>query len=306
MLKCFSIFILALFAMVTLAFSQTKSASQNTAQSSVSTTESAQLLSRVESYLRVLFAWGPEYKVTLGPITPSEIPDLLKVPVSVNYQGHDETGTVYVTKDAHFMFRGEIRDMSKDPFAENRAKIKLGDSPSLGPADAKLTVVEFSDFECPHCQEMYSILKLVEPEFPQVRFIFKNFPLEQIHPWAMTAALAGRCVYKTGASSAFLKFQDSVFTDQDAITADNAWEQLTQFAVTALGAQGSVDALHSCMTAPETKAAVDADVAEGKALGVDSTPTFFINGRPFIGGDRQSFEQIIQFGLSSDNSHIQK
>ncbi len=306
MLKCFSIFILALFAMVTLAFSQTKSASQNTAQSSVSTTESAQLLSRVESYLRVLFAWGPEYKVTLGPITPSEIPDLLKVPVSVNYQGHDETGTVYVTKDAHFMFRGEIRDMSKDPFAENRAKIKLGDSPSLGPADAKLTVVEFSDFECPHCQEMYSILKLVEPGFQQVRFIFKNFPLEQIHPWAMTAALAGRCVYKTGASSAFLKFQDSVFTDQDAITADNAWEQLTQFAVTALGAQGSVDALHSCMTAPETKAAVDADVAEGKALGVDSTPTFFINGRPFIGGDRQSFEQIIQFGLSSDNSHIQK
>ncbi len=306
MLKCFSIFILALFAMVALAFSQTKSASQNTAQSSVSTTESAQLLSRVESYLRVLFAWGPEYKVTLGPITPSEIPDLLKVPVSVNYQGHDETGTVYVTKDAHFMFRGEIRDMSKDPFAENRAKIKLGDSPSLGPADAKLTVVEFSDFECPHCQEMYSILKLVEPEFPQVRFIFKNFPLEQIHPWAMTAALAGRCVYKTGASSAFLKFQDSVFTDQDAITADNAWEQLTQFAVTALGAQGSVDALHSCMTAPETKAAVDADVAEGKALGVDSTPTFFIKGRPFIGGDRQSFEQIIQFGLSSDNSHIQK
>lgn len=246
----------------------------------------------------MLFGWGPEYKVKVGPATPSEIPDLVKVAVSVNYQGHDETGNVYVTKDGRYMFRGEIRDMSKDPFAENRAKIKLGDSPSKGPADAKLTVVEFSDFECPHCQEVYTALKVVEPEFPQVRFVYKNFPLVQIHPWAMTAALAGRCVYKSGSSSAFLKFQDSVFTNQGVITADSAWDQLTQYAVSALGTEGSADALHACMTAPETKAAVEADITEGKSLGVESTPTFFLNGRPVIGGDRQSLEQIIRFDLS--------
>lgn len=298
MSKRAAVFTLAIFATLALAFGQTKSPSHSTAQSAASATENSQLLSKVESYLRVLFGWGPEYKVKLGPVTPSEIPDLLKVPVSVNYEGHDENGTVYVTKDARFMFRGEIRDMSKDPFAETRAKIKLGDSPSLGPAGAKLTVVEFSDFECPHCQEVYSILKVVEPEFPQVRFVFKNFPLEQIHPWAMTAALAGRCVYKSGSSADFLKFQDSVFINQDAITADNAWDQLTQYAVTALGTQGSADSLHSCMTAPETKAAVEADIAEGKSLGVESTPTFFVNGRPVVGGDRQSLEQIIRFELS--------
>lgn len=306
MSKRIAVFSLALFATLALAFGQTKSASQDAAQSSSASPANAALMAKVESYLRVLFGWGPEYKVKLGPVTPSEIPDLMKVPVTINYQGHDENGTVYVTKDAHFMFRGEIRDMSKDPFAEIRSKIKLGDSPSLGPADAKLTIVEFSDFECPHCQEMYSILKLVEPEFPQVRFVFKNFPLEQLHPWAMTAALAGRCVYKTGPSSAFLKFQDSVFTNQDAITADSAWDQVTQYAISALGVEGSADALHSCMTAPETKAAVDADLAEGKALGVDSTPTFFLNGRPFVGGDRQTFEQIIRFDLSSAQGHPEK
>lgn len=295
MLKRIAVFAFALFAVLALAFGRTKSPSQDATQSSSVPPTSAALHAKVESYLRVLFGWGPEYKVTLGPATPSEIPDLLKVLVSVNYQGHDQTGTVYVTKDARFMFRGEIRDMSKDPFAETRAKIKLGDSPSLGPADAKLTVVEFSDFECPHCQEVYSILKVVEPEFPQVRFVFKNFPLEQIHPWAMTAALAGRCVYKSGSSADFLKFQDSVFTNQDAVTADSAWDQLTQYAI---AAGVSADALHSCMTAPDTKAAVEADLAEGKALGVDSTPTFFINGRPFVGGDRQSLEQIIRFDLS--------
>lgn len=307
MLKRMAIFALALFATLALAFGQTKSASQNAAQSaSAASPANAALMAKVESYLRVLFGWGPEYRVKVGPITPSEIPDLLKVPVTINYQGHDENGTVYVTKDARFMFRGEIRDMSKDPFAETRTKIKFSDSPSLGPADAKLTIVEFSDFECPHCQEMYSIVKVVEPEFPQVRFVFKNFPLEQLHPWAMTAALAGRCVYKTGSSSAFLKFQDSVFANQEAITADSAWDQVTQYALSALAAEGSPDALHSCMTAPETKAAVEADMTEGKALGVDSTPTFFINGRPFVGGDRQTFEQIIRFDLSRAQGHPAK
>ena len=269
-------------------------AAQTKPAAPASTATNDALTAKVESYLRVLFGWTPEYKVTLGPVTPSPIPDLVQVPVSVTYQGHVDTGTFYVTKDGGFMVRGELRDLSKDPFAETRAKIKLGDSPSIGPASAKLTVVEFSDFECPHCQEMYSTLKVVEPEFPQVRFVFKNFPLEELHPWAMTAALAGRCVYKTS-SAAFMKFQDTIFENQGAINPDNAWDQITAAAV---DAGLSADALHSCMTAPETKAAVDADIAEGKSLGVESTPTFFLNGRTFLGGDRQAVEQIIRFDLS--------
>ncbi|MGB6877029.1 MAG: DsbA family protein [Candidatus Acidiferrales bacterium] len=284
----------AIFLVMALAISAAAQTNPPAQSATASPAANGALTAKVESYLRVLFGWTPEYKVTLGAATPSPIPELVQVPVSVTYQGHTDTGTVYVTKDGRFMFRGEIRDLSKDPFAETRAKIKLGDSPSIGPADAKLTVVEFSDFECPHCQELYSILKLVEPEFPQVRFVFKNFPLEQIHPWAMTAALAGRCVYKTS-SDAFMKFQDTVFGNQDAITADNAWDQITSAAV---NAGMSADGLHSCMTGPEAKAAVDADIAEGKSLGVESTPTFFLNGRPVIGGDRQSLEQIIRFDLS--------
>lgn len=290
MSKRFSLLAVALSFVALSAAAQTKPATQTAAPSPAN----QQLLSKVESYLRVLFGWGPEYKVTLGPVTPAEIPGLDKIPVTIKYQGHDEKGTVYVTKDARFMFRGEIRDMTKDPFAANRAKITTADSPSVGPSNAKVTVVEFSDFECPHCQEMYSILKQIEPEFPQVRFVYKNFPLEQLHPWAMSAALAGRCVYKTS-PSAFEKFQDSVFTNQDALTADNAWDMLTGYAV---AAGASADALHSCMTDPATKSAVQADIAEGKSLDVESTPTFFINGRPFQAADRASLEQIIRFALS--------
>ena len=281
-----SLFSLALFVAPPLAAAQT---------STQSSSASPELLSKVESYLRNLFGWGPEYKINLGPVTPAEIPDLLKIPVSVDFQGNNQKGTVYVTKDAHFMFRGEVRDMTKNPFADNLAKITTANSPSKGPSGAKLTVVEFSDFECPHCQEAHNILLQIEPEFPQVRWVFKNFPLAQIHPWAMSAALAGRCVYKTSNDAAFLKFQDSVFTNQSAITPDNAWDMLTGYAV---AAGASADALHSCMTDPSTKSAVEADLAEGKSLEVESTPTFFINGRPFQPSDKASFEQILRFALS--------
>jgi protein-disulfide isomerase len=297
----------ALPIVVALALSATAPTHSAAQSAATAPAVNSQLATKVESYLRFLFAWGPGYTVKLGSITPSPMPDLEQVPISVTYQGSDpalieqfrsiggvENGTVYVTKDGRFMVRGEIRDMSKDPFAETRSKLKLSDSPSVGPTNAGLTVVEFSDFECPHCQEMYSILKTVEPEFPQVRFVYKNFPLEQIHPWAMTAALAGRCVYKQS-NSAFMKYQDTIFTNQDAITADNAWDQVTQAAVSA---GLTADALHSCMTAPETKAAVEADITEGKSLQVESTPTFFINGRAFQAADRQALEQVIRFDLS--------
>lgn len=284
--------------LVGLAFSaaaQTKPASQSVAQSSsAASPQDQQLLSKVEAYLRVLFAWGPDYQIKLGPAKPAQLPGLDEVPVQVNHEGHSETGTVYVTKDGRYMFRGEIRDLAVDPFAENRAKLKISDAPSIGPADAKVTVVEFSDFECPHCREMYSILKIVEPEFPQVRFVYKNFPLTEIHPWAMTASIAARCVFQSS-PDAFWKIHNQLFDNQDTITADNAWEEVTDFATSA---GVSADALHTCMAAPETKTKVEADLAEGKALGVESTPTFFINGRPMIGGDKQTLEQTIRFELA--------
>ncbi|HEV2222613.1 MAG TPA: thioredoxin domain-containing protein [Candidatus Acidoferrales bacterium] len=252
------------------------------------------LLAKVEAYLRVLFAWGPDYQIKLGPAKTAQIPGLDEVPVQVNHEGHSETGTVYVTKDGRYMFRGEIRDLAVDPFAENRAKLQVSDAPSIGPAAAKVTVVEFSDFECPHCREMYSILKVVEPEFPQVRFAYKNFPLTEIHPWAMTAAIAARCAFQSS-PDAFWKVHNQLFDNQDTITADNAWDEVTDFATSA---GLSADALHTCMAAPEATAKVEADLAEGKALGVESTPTFFINGRPMVGGDKQTLEQAIRFELA--------
>ena len=109
---------------------------------------------RVEEYLRNLYAWGPEFEVKVGPSKPSPIPDLLEVPVTVSMGGQSDTAVVYVTKTGSSMLRGELTDMSVDPFADIRSKLHVGTSPSLAPEDAKITLIEFADFECPSCRQL--------------------------------------------------------------------------------------------------------------------------------------------------------
>jgi protein-disulfide isomerase len=257
--------------------------------------EQAQLTSHVESYLRNLFAWGPTFQVKLGPLSQSLAPDFYDVPVQVTYDGHTDTGDVYVSKDGKYILRGEIRDINRDPFAETRKKLHLEGSPSKGPADAAVTVVDFSDYECPHCRELARVLKEIQPKYPQVRFVSKSFPLVQIHPWAMQAAIAARCVYQHS-PDAYWMMHDEIFENQDLISPENAWDKLTEYATLAGVPQ---DQFKACMTSPDAKAAIEADVAEGKDLGIASTPTVYVNGRELVGGDESTLNQYISFELSS-------
>ncbi|HVB87422.1 MAG TPA: thioredoxin domain-containing protein [Candidatus Dormibacteraeota bacterium] len=256
------------------------------------------LLKTTESFVRELFAWGPNIPVKLGPLTQSAAADFYDVSVQVTLRGHIETGDVYVSKDGKTMLRGSVYKMDTDPFAENRAKIKVDGDPSLGPRTADVTLVEFSDFECPHCQELYEAMKTVETEYPQIRIVYKNYPLTQIHPWAETAAIGGRCAYEQS-PAAFWKMESSIFDNQDAITPDNVWDDLVGYATKAGLEPGKFKA---CMASAEAKQAVEADHADGVTLGVDSTPTIYINGRPLIGGDLVTLEQYINFELAKSSS----
>ncbi|HEY6443400.1 MAG TPA: thioredoxin domain-containing protein [Candidatus Acidoferrales bacterium] len=253
------------------------------------------LLKSTESFVRVLFGWGSDVKVSLGPLAPSASPDYYTVPVSVILDGQKEAGQVYVSKDGKTLLRGEIFDMGTDPFAANRAKIHVDGSPTKGPADASVTLVEFSDFECPHCRALWSAMKAVEARYPQIRIVYKDFPLTNIHPWAQTAALGGRCAFEQS-PAAFWKVEDSIFDNQDALTPENVWDKLVEFAT---GAGLNADAFKACLASPEAAKAVDASHAEGVALGVDSTPTVYINGRPVVGGDENTLVQYINFELAA-------
>lgn len=257
--------------------------------------EQAALLKSTESFLRILFAWGSDAKVDLGPLQPSASPDFYTVPVRVTVSGQTDVGSVYVSKDGKTVFRGDMFSTSEDPYAEDRAKIHLDNNPSRGPVDAKVIVVEYSDFECPHCRELYENLKTVEPAYPQVRFVFKDYPLVQVHPWAETAAIGARCAYMQS-PSAFWKVHDAIFDNQDVISPENIWEKLVGFATDA-GLDPA--AFKSCLTSDDAKNAVEANRAEGDSLGVQSTPTVFVNGRPDVGGDKNLLEDFIKFELAA-------
>jgi protein-disulfide isomerase len=254
----------------------------------------------VEAYLRNLYAFGPDTVVKIGAPKDIGIEGLLEIDVAVKLGENEQTGKVYVTKDGKYMFRGEVSDLSKDPMVETRAQLETKDSPSLGPANAAVTLVEFSDFECPVCRALHDALRGVLPNYPQLRVVFKDFPLEQIHPWARTAALAGRCAYKQN-PPAFWKMYDLIYDGQDLISPENAWGKMTDFA----SQSGlNVDVFKACMASPEAGAAVDASRANGILLEVGSTPTMFVNGRRIVGADPHTLEQYIKYEL--DHLKVQK
>lgn len=245
---------------------------------------------RVEQYLRNLYAWGPQFEVKVGPSKPSPIPDLLEVPVTVSMGGQSDTAVVYVSKTGNYMLRGELSDMSKDPFADVRSKLHVGSSPSMGPADAKITLFEFADFECPSCRQLDLILREVLPQHPEVRLVFKNFPLVDIHPWAMTAAIAGQCAYEQS-PPAFWKIHDQIFDAQDVISPSNVWDKMQD-----LAAQAGLnpDEFKSCMSNPETATKINATIEEGRALEITATPTTFVNGRRLVGPNKPTLQQYLE------------
>jgi protein-disulfide isomerase len=245
----------------------------------------------VEQYLRNLYAWGPTFDVKVGPPKPSPIAELLEVPVTVSMGGQSDTAVVYVSKTGNFLLRGELTDMSVDPFAETRSKLHVGTSPSIGPEDAKITLIEFADFECPACRQLDLIFRDLLPHHPEVRLVFKHYPLTDIHPWAMTAAIASQCAFQQS-PSAFWKMHDAIFDAQDVITPSNVRDKMSDLATQS---RLNPEAYRACIINPETAAQVKATIIEGQAVTITATPTTFINSRRIVGPDKSTINQYILF-----------
>ena len=264
---------------------------QRTAQAQSPAPE--ELKKKVDAYLRNMFAFGSDVKLAVGDFKESGVANLLETNVSVTIGENKQDATMWVSKDGKYLLRGEMVDMSKDGFAENRAKLDLKTSPVTGNPKATVTIVEFADFECPVCRQLHEAIRGLLPKYPQVRLVFKDFPLEQMHPWARTGALAGRCAYQQD-PKAFWKMYDNLYDNQDLISAANAWDKAVDYA----GQAGlKADTFKGCMTSPEATAAVDASIANGKLMDVNSTPTLFVNGRRIVGADPHQLEQVIQYEL---------
>jgi protein-disulfide isomerase len=266
-----------------------KSETAKPAESAASKTGTVE--SRIEHYLRNLYAWGPTYDVKVGPSKSSPIQDLLEVRVTVSMGGQSDTAVVYASKTGSFLLRGDLTDMSVDPFADARSKLHVGKSPAMGPANAKITLYEFADFECPSCRQLDLVLRKYLPEHPEIRLVFKHYPLTNIHPWAMTAAIATQCAYHQS-PSAFWKMHDAIFDAQDVISPSNVWDKMKD-----LANQESLDAtaFSACMSNPETETEVKQTLEEGQALTITATPTTFVNARRVVGPDPATLDQASTF-----------
>ena len=243
----------------------------------------------VENYLRHLYGWSRDkVEVNIGSPESSSIPSLRQVTVEATSGGGVHREVVYLSPDGRHIFRGQLHDLNQDPFLPIRQQIDLQGQPSQGPAQAPVTVVEYSDFQCQYCKQMSDVLRKQLPEAygETVRLVFKDFPLAGVHPWATRAAVAGRAIYRLQ-PSLFWEYHDWIFENQETITVENLPAKVLEFV-----AEKGLDAdkLQETMDAPDIEMEVTRSFQEGRNLGVQSTPTLFINGRRLVGS--QPFERL--------------
>ena len=251
----------------------------------------------LEAYLRHLELWIPEVTVTIGEAKPStELPGFMEVPVQLSYKGGQKDERYLVSKDGKRIIKGDVYDFEKNPFQGNLDKLKTDLQPSFGEAGAPVVLVMFSDFQCPLCkEEAQTIRKQVATAFPdKVRVYFKDYPLDAIHNWARTASIAGRCVFRQN-PAAFWDYFDYMYENQASVTPENLSSKIQDFA-----SKKGLNAmqLSRCIETKAPEAEINKSVAEGRTLGVDATPTMYLNGRKLVGNiPWQSLEQLIKIEL---------
>jgi protein-disulfide isomerase len=220
--------------------------------------------------------------------------------------GQKRTITTYLSPDRTFL-TSELYDLRIDPLAEEKknnestAKALLaGDPPAIGVAQAPVILVEFSDFECPYCQRLKTMLEqdVLPKEKGKVKVVFRNFPLT-MHPWAKPAAMMATCAELQN-ESAFWKLHDFLFENQRDFTADNLTPKVTEFVATKTNLNKTQ--FQKCLDNDMALGIVTKDIALGQQYGVRATPTAFVNGVRYEG--MQSAAQLLSIidAAASGNS----
>jgi protein-disulfide isomerase len=200
----------------------------------------------------------------------------------------------------HIITGDQIVAFGAHPFADFRTQMQdKADGPFRGSAEKGLELVEFADFQCPHCKEAQANMDKLATDFPKARIVFQNDPLVSIHPQSVTAASYGVCVAKLGGSTAFFTFASAVFDGQDGLaTADGATLTLNS-AVTKAGLDTAKVA--ACATSPETQAKVQASVKLAEDLGVSQVPMLIINGREVpANAPYETLKKIVEYQAKMD------
>lgn len=237
----------------------------------------------VEAFLKASWGYDPNREWQVWAIEKTSAPGVSRVVVEVAQKNDPRhqigSATFLVTPDGKHLIAGnlDLLNFGAHPYAETRAILEQrADGPSRGAAGKKDEIVEFADFQCPHCKAAEPLIERLLGDFPQAHFVFENFPLTSIHTEAFKAAAYSECVAQQSGNAAFFKFADEVFQNQQGLTPDTSDATLGDDAnkvgldATKVGACSYTDA---------AKNAVNASIQLGKDLNVDETPTIFVNGR---------------------------
>lgn len=196
---------------------------------------------------------------------------------------------------------GEMKAVAKHPGqplatdeptgVESPVSVSDGTLPALGPDTAPITIVEFSDYQCPFCAAAEPTLQKLISSYPgEIRVVYRDFPLEELHPSAHSAAQAARCANDQGQ---FWTYHDLLFSG--GAGARNQMVSEESLLNHAQNLNLDMELFRGCMDSEKHASAVDRDIEEGRRLGVTGTPTFYINGRPLVGArPLEDFVKIVE------------
>ena len=242
----------------------------------------------VERQVRSHYAIPSDVKVVVGALRPSEFPNYDALTVTMSSSNKKQELEFLLSRDHKALVRFTKFDLTSDPYAEIMKKIDVSGRPARGNINAKVTVVNYDDFECPFCSRMHTALfpGLFKEYGDRVLFIYKDYPLEEIHPWAVHAAVNANCL---GAQNgdAYWDYADYLHANQSAINGERGRDGQNAELDKLAALQGQkhnldVGKLQACLKAQDDKA-VRASIHEGNTVGVDATPTMFVNGQKLDG-----------------------
>jgi protein-disulfide isomerase len=236
---------------------------------------------KIVDYVRTKFKVPADVKLTVGPFHDSKFADFYETTI-YGQQGQKKSATpAFLTKDGRYTVIGSVFNLSDDPRQEVQQTINLRNQPTIGPANAPVTIVEFADLECPTCAEMHKFIEtqLIPKYGNKIRIVFKEYPLVTIHDWALQAAIANQCAYQINPAD-YVRYRSIIFASQGMINAANVRQLLLDF-----GKRAGVNQLKLsvCMDSKASLPRVEADMQEGHKLEIMSTPTLFIDGTPVVG-----------------------
>lgn len=238
---------------------------------------------RIEQQVRAFYSIPPKVKINLSALKASEFPNYDALTITFDGGEKKQNYEFLLSKDGKTLLRMTRLDLSKDPFAEVMKKIDVSNRPSRGNTSAKVVAVNYDDFQCPFCSHMHQTLfpELLKEYGDRVLFIYKDFPLAEIHPWATHAAVNANCLAAQN-PDAYWEFADYVHANQSEVNREKSRDSqvaaLDRLALTQ-GQKHNLDGakLQACIRAQEDQN-VKASIREAEALGVEATPTMFVNG----------------------------